>query len=269
VQYAARPSSSAGLAPTSSLSRLGTGGCYRRRSASAAAHCSDPPGATRRSHLGGDDGDPCPGDRVSRLSVHGIVNGHEVGPDGTDLPCATSSGPQERRIVRVGMDGLDALRTVNAGFERRLPLVRRDDWERPTPCEEWDVRALVNHVVGANRRYVLLLKGASATEVDATRGADHLGDDPLASCLATAAELTDAFREEGALARTVHHPAAIAPVPNCSAYECLTWPRTFLGPGTRHRRRRHAGHRCGRVRVGSSSEVRGQSPVRRLRRAHR
>ena len=44
-------------------------------------------------------------------------------------------------------------------------------------------------------------------EVDATRGADHLGDDPLASCLATAAELTDAFREEGALARAVHHPA--------------------------------------------------------------
>ena len=144
---------------------------------------------------------------MSRLAANGIVNGHEVGPDLTDLRCATSSRTQERRIVRLRMYGLDALRTANAGFERRLRLVRRDDWERPTPCEEWDVRALVNHVVGANGRYVLLLKGASAMEVDATRGADHLGDDPLASCLATAAELTDAFREEGALARTVHHPA--------------------------------------------------------------
>lgn len=144
---------------------------------------------------------------MSRLAANGIVNGHEVGPDRTDLPCAMGSRPQERPIIRLGMDGLDALRTANAGFERRLRLVHRDDWERPTPCEEWDVRALVNHVVGANRRYVLLLKGASAMEVDATRGADHLGDDPLASCLATAAELTDAFREEGALARTVHHPA--------------------------------------------------------------
>ena len=131
----------------------------------------------------------------------------EVDPNGTDLPCATSRHPEELRDVRLRMDGLDALSSANAGFERRLRLVHRDDWERPTPCEEWDVRALVNHVVGANRRYALLLKGASAMEVDATRRVDHLGDDPVASFLATSAELTDAFRDEGALARTVHHPA--------------------------------------------------------------
>ena len=131
----------------------------------------------------------------------------EVEPNRSDLPCATSSRLEDQRIDRLRMEGLAALSIANAGFERRLRLVRREDWRRPTPCEEWDVQALVNHVVGANRRYALLLKGASAMEVDATRGADHLGDDPLVSWLATAAELTEAFREQGALARTVHHPA--------------------------------------------------------------
>ena len=35
----------------------------------------------------------------------------------------------------------------------------------------------MNHVVGANRRYTMLLHGATADAVDATRAADHLGAD--------------------------------------------------------------------------------------------
>ena len=112
----------------------------------------------------------------------------------------------DRVSSRVVLDRLDALSTAGAGFERRLLLVRSDDWVRPTPCEEWHVRALVNHVVGANRRYTMLLQGASAKDVNATRSTDHLGDDPLASFLATTAEVIAAFREEGALERTVRHP---------------------------------------------------------------
>jgi uncharacterized protein (TIGR03086 family) len=102
---------------------------------------------------------------------------------------------------------LDLLTRANDGFTQRLALVRPDQWTAPTPCAAWDVRALVNHVVGANRRYTMLLHGATADEVDATRTADHLGDDPVASFLATAAELRAVFREPGAMARTAHHPA--------------------------------------------------------------
>jgi uncharacterized protein (TIGR03086 family) len=65
----------------------------------------------------------------------------------------------------------------------------------------------VNHVVGGNLRYTMLLHGSPEHEVEATRAADNLGEDPVASFLTTAAEVLAAFREEGALARVTRHRA--------------------------------------------------------------
>jgi uncharacterized protein (TIGR03086 family) len=103
------------------------------------------------------------------------------------------------------MSLLELLVVANDEFARRLRLVEPDDWRRPTPCSEWDVRALVNHVVGANIRYQLLLHGVPTEQVEATRTVDHLGDDALVSFVATADAVVACFREDGALERIVHH----------------------------------------------------------------
>jgi uncharacterized protein (TIGR03086 family) len=100
---------------------------------------------------------------------------------------------------------LELLGEANEAFTQRLALVGPDDWTRPTPCSEWNVRALVNHVVGANVRYQLLLRGASTEQVEATRAVDHLGDDPLAAFVATAHTVVEYFRAGGALDRVAHH----------------------------------------------------------------
>ena len=102
---------------------------------------------------------------------------------------------------------IDLLTRASELFTLRLALVQPHQWISPTPCTAWDVRALVNHVVGANRRYTMLLHGASADEVNATRTADHLGDDPASAFVATAAELHAAFREPDVMDRKAHHPA--------------------------------------------------------------
>jgi uncharacterized protein (TIGR03086 family) len=118
-------------------------------------------------------------------------------------PSQTSN---EVGAARPSVLGLTLLTRASDGFTERLGLVRPHQWAAPTPCAGWDVQALVNHVVGANRRYTMLLHGAKADEVDATRTADHLSDDPVSSFVSTAAELDAALREPGAMARTAHHP---------------------------------------------------------------
>jgi uncharacterized protein (TIGR03086 family) len=101
------------------------------------------------------------------------------------------------------------LLTANAaaikGFALRLGHVGDADWGRPTPCTEWDVRALVNHVVGANVRYEMLLRAVPLDEVEVTRSVDHLGDAPLEAFEATADALVRAFADPDVLDRTFRH----------------------------------------------------------------
>jgi uncharacterized protein (TIGR03086 family) len=69
------------------------------------------------------------------------------------------------------------------GFVARLDaLAPLDDdvWSAPTPCPEWDVRALVNHIVNEDLWTVPLMEGATIDEVGDRFDGDLLGDDPIA-----------------------------------------------------------------------------------------
>ena len=89
-------------------------------------------------------------------------------------------------------------------FTERVHAIRPDQWDDPTPCAEWTVRDLVNHLA-VEQMWVppLVREGASmADQGDALEG-DLLGDDPVATWDAAAAAAQDAFREPGALDRMV------------------------------------------------------------------
>ncbi|HYJ68646.1 MAG TPA: TIGR03086 family metal-binding protein [Nocardioidaceae bacterium] len=68
-------------------------------------------------------------------------------------------------------------RTVEEWAER-VAAVGADQWDLPTPCAEWNVRDLVNHVVGEELWTVPLVAGASIEEVGTRFDGDLLGTDP-------------------------------------------------------------------------------------------
>lgn len=89
-------------------------------------------------------------------------------------------------------------------FGRRVHAVADDQWQAPTPCADWDVRSLVNHVVGEQLWAPHLLGGETIEEVGDRYDGDLLGEDPKRAWDAAVGPSIEAFRAPGALDRTVH-----------------------------------------------------------------
>ncbi|MFV0126903.1 TIGR03086 family metal-binding protein [Streptomyces sp. HMX112] len=89
-------------------------------------------------------------------------------------------------------------------FTERVHAVGADQWDAPTPCAEWSVRDLVNHLTGEQLWVVPLVReGRTIEEVGDAFDGDVLGDDPAGAWDRAAAAARDAFTERGALTRTV------------------------------------------------------------------
>ncbi|MEU9507738.1 TIGR03086 family metal-binding protein [Micromonospora sp. NPDC048170] len=101
------------------------------------------------------------------------------------------------------MDPLETYRRSLAEFTDRVEQVGPGQWSEPTPCPDWDVRTLVNHVVGEDRWSVALLAGRTIEEVGDRYDGDLLGADPAGAAREAAAQAELAFVHPGALDRTV------------------------------------------------------------------
>ena len=88
-------------------------------------------------------------------------------------------------------------------FGERVPLIG-DRWALPTPDDEWDVRALVKHVIAEDLWAPPLLAGSTIAEVGDRFDGDQLGEDPEAAWAEAAKASVAAVGSSGALARTVH-----------------------------------------------------------------
>jgi len=89
-------------------------------------------------------------------------------------------------------------------FDDKLHQVPTDGWGNPTPCTEWDVHTLVNHVVSEHRWVEPLMAGKTIADVGTELDGDLLGDDPTAAWHHATGPSHAAFAEPGAMDSTVH-----------------------------------------------------------------
>jgi uncharacterized protein (TIGR03086 family) len=82
--------------------------------------------------------------------------------------------------------------------------VPADAWTTSTPCTEWDVRALIHHLVSEISWMEPLLGGRSVADVGDELNGDLLGDDPVASWDAAAAGTLAAVNAGGAMDLVIH-----------------------------------------------------------------
>jgi uncharacterized protein (TIGR03086 family) len=76
------------------------------------------------------------------------------------------------------MELADAYRRSVLGWKQQIAAVSDDQWDRPTPCSDWTVRDLANHVVGEDRWTVPLVEGKTMADVGDALDGDLLGSDP-------------------------------------------------------------------------------------------
>lgn len=101
------------------------------------------------------------------------------------------------------------LRAVDE-FDRRVQEVDDDQWDNPTPCTEWTVRDLVNHVTSGDLWVAPLLAGKTLEEVGDRFEGDVLGDDPKAAWAQARSGATAAV-QEASLDQSVH--TSMGPMP--------------------------------------------------------
>lgn len=105
------------------------------------------------------------------------------------------------------VDSRQMHRRAGAMAAELIARVEPEQLGSPTPCTEWDVRGLINHMTGGNLRFVAMLTGGPGAD----RGTDVLGIDVLASFRDSLHALCVAFDIPGVLDGTYRTPLGDRP----------------------------------------------------------
>jgi uncharacterized protein (TIGR03086 family) len=105
----------------------------------------------------------------------------------------------------------DDLAAAFASTRAVLANVTPDQYDEKTPCASWDVRALINHIVGGSHWFAATAR-AGAPPAGGTEAPDFTVGDPLAAFDDGIAASVAAFADPEAVAKTVKLPFGEMPV---------------------------------------------------------
>jgi uncharacterized protein (TIGR03086 family) len=113
------------------------------------------------------------------------------------------SRPVSEAVEEIAVNLIEHYRRSMGTFLDRVGQIGPGDWDLPTPCTEWNVRQLVNHVVYEDRWTAPMMAGLTVEDVGTRFDGDLLGDDPIGRSLDAAKQAETAISAPGALDRTV------------------------------------------------------------------
>jgi uncharacterized protein (TIGR03086 family) len=108
------------------------------------------------------------------------------------------------------MNVLELLERAAAWTGSKIAATRPDQMHLPTPCDDWDVQTLIDHIIGTGHRYARIARGEFQPS-DNRRPSEPFVGDPMEAYEASIADLLASFREPGALERVVYNPWERAP----------------------------------------------------------
>jgi uncharacterized protein (TIGR03086 family) len=85
-----------------------------------------------------------------------------------------------------------------------IAAVRSEQWTDPTPCTEWNVKQIANHLIGENLWAVELLGGRTIAEVGNRLEGDAAGNDPAGAYAASVRSASLECTAPGAMEATCH-----------------------------------------------------------------
>lgn len=97
------------------------------------------------------------------------------------------------------MDTVTFFRRAAEQFGEAVHQVKPDQWTAPTPCTEWDVRALVRHLVYECLWMPPLFEGETIQQVGDRFEGEILGDDPASAYDEAAREAIATVEKPGAM----------------------------------------------------------------------
>ncbi|MGW0432646.1 TIGR03086 family metal-binding protein [Micromonospora sp. NPDC003197] len=91
--------------------------------------------------------------------------------------------------------------------DRLISAISPDQFTHPTPCPDWDVGGLLNHVVNGNHRFIAIVTSQPVPDRDTVL----LGTDHVAAFRSSLARLTEIFADDDTLAAEHATPIGTEP----------------------------------------------------------